>query len=120
MNASNWRHVGYSLLIMLLTLLVSWPLLTILFVMLGVVQGAHVLALLISVWSGAAAGGFWMVSREHAQREVDLARADKVPVQELYWWEGFTGWDKDRWLDCVPSCVVNALVASGFCAWVLW
>ncbi|HJT63134.1 MAG TPA: hypothetical protein VJ797_15800 [Burkholderiales bacterium] len=80
MNATNLRHALYALL------------------MQGVLFAASWLALW-GAFAGACFGVAWFVSREHAQRENQIARDRLMSVEALKWWEGFTGWTRDRYLD---------------------
>ena len=87
MNQSNFEHAGYAVLIQL-------P-----FVLFG------------HAWVGALVAIAWFLSREHAQREVQVARASGRLVGDLRPWEGFQGWDKDRYLDAVFPALTTILVA---------
>jgi hypothetical protein len=58
-------------------------------------------------WVGAAFANAWFISREHAQREAQVARINGLLVKELKPWQGFTGWDLDRKLDALFPIIVT-------------
>ena len=87
MNKTNFQHAGYALLMQLPFVLLGYS------------------------WTGAAFAIAWFISREHAQRENQVARITGRLVRELKPWEGFQGWDKDRILDAVFPIIATVLVA---------
>jgi hypothetical protein len=98
MNESNWRHIAYGLAI-------------------NLAFGAF--GAWLEGWAFASA---WFISREHAQRELQLCAERGIPSPSaLRWYEGFTGWRRDRWLDSAPVVVacgaLCALVAV--VAWLI-
>lgn len=92
MNATNLRHALYALLM----------------------QGILFAACGFTLWgafAGACFGVAWFVSREHAQRENQIARERLMTVEALTWRDGFTGWTRDRWLDAgLPAAVCSLAV----------
>ncbi len=87
MNKTNFQHAAYGLLIQLPFGLLGRP------------------------WVGALVADSWFVSREHAQRENQLARETDRKVEDLSPIEGFRGWDTDRKLDALFPVVATALAA---------
>lgn len=82
MNLSNLKHAGYALAMQ------------------------AVIGLLTGDWfAGACFGIAFFVSREHAQREYHLG--GPLNVKPL---DGFTGWDRDRYLDAGLPIVACSIV----------
>lgn len=78
-----------------------------------------IIALVMQAVVGAITGNWlagalfaigWFVSREHAQRECQLSLRTGRTVQSLKVWEGFTGWDQDRYLDSGLPVVATSIV----------
>jgi hypothetical protein len=86
MNKSNFVHAAWALLIQLL-----------------------VFAFTRDWVTGAAAGIFFFLGREHAQAERRIAGS--APVSLLKWWQGFTGWTTDSFLDLAMPAVACTLIA---------
>lgn len=63
-----------------------------------------------NVWIGAAFVIGFFLAREHAQKEYKYAK----DVKTLKWWQGFTGWSTDNWLDFIVPVVVVCVI--GFIA----
>lgn len=90
MNQSNINHALYAVAFQLVGL---------------------VLPITHALWiTGAASVGFFL-SREHAQRELQISLATGRPVTSLKKWEGFTGWVRDRYLDAGMPALACLLVA---------
>lgn len=58
-------------------------------------------------WIGAAWSAAFFISREHAQRESELAR----DVNVLTPWQGFFGWSKDALLDALLPTIAVIVTA---------
>jgi len=85
-NQSNFEHAGYAVLMQLPFALFGYA------------------------WVGAVFAIAWFISREHAQREVQVARASGRLIGDLKPWEGFQGWDKDRCLDAAFPAATTVLL----------
>lgn len=65
------------------------------------------------MWIGSAFASGWFIAREHAQRELQIAlRRGLLSVEPLRWWEGFTGWDADRWGDALAPVLATSVLAG--------
>ena len=87
MNKTNLEHALYALLMQLPFLLFGYP------------------------WTGAAFAIAWFISREHSERETQVARITGRLKKELKPWDGFTGWDADRRLDVIIPAAVCIIIA---------
>lgn len=83
MNVSNFEHAAFALLMQ---------------IAIGLATG--------NWWAGAAAGAFFFLGREHAQREYKLGTAGKSPWPAF----DFFRWSLDAKLDLLfPAAAVIAL-----------
>ena len=86
MNVSNFEHAAFALLMQ---------------IAIGLATG--------NWWAGAAAGAFFFLGREHAQREYKLGDPSKLPP-----WAGFDIW---RWkLDAILDLVFPVLAVLAVAA----
>lgn len=89
MNKSNVQHAAYAIAMQLVILLATNSLL-----------------------HGAFFATAWFISREHTQREYAIHVFGQK--YNLKWWQGFTGWSKDDWLDALaPAAAVWFIAGVG-------
>lgn len=89
MNKSNFIHAAIAVLIQLAILIITG-----------------------SMIYGAIFSSAWFISREYTQREYKLHTFGNG--YSLRWYQGFTGWSLDNWLDAaMPVVAVTGLA-------VLW
>ena len=82
----------------------------------GLVLQAAILIVTSNPWYGFAlvSGIFW--SREHNQKQANIAKQKKCTLNEIEWYEGgdMTQWSKDSLLDFFVPFIATLAVALAF------
>jgi len=110
MNRTNFMHALYALAIQVGVAAVQVGLLDVAF-RFGFQFPTGGMAVAFGLWTGAAAGIAWFISREHAHRQNDIADITGIPVPRQNPIDGFLGWSLDAKLDALFPFIVCSIVA---------
>lgn len=94
MNSSNFMHAVYAVMMQAVVAFLLFA---------AHESGIEPTPIVWCALAGACAGAFFFLGREHGLQERKLGG----PLI-TYWWEGFTGWGRDQYLDVlfpVLACI---------------